>query len=82
MVSALALKFGIKAQSHSGLKNQFNLHFIKTGIIPIAMGKLYSDLMDWRQRGDYGDMFDFDKEPVEELFKPVEEFLNCVRHLI
>lgn len=80
-VSALLLKNDIATQTHSGLKTQFNLHFIKTGLISKDFGRLYSDLMDWRQKGDYGDMYDFNKESVEPLLKPVEDFLNQVELL-
>jgi uncharacterized protein len=48
IVSALALKTNITTQTHSGLKSQFNLYFVKTGKVPIEMGKLYSDLVDSR----------------------------------
>jgi uncharacterized protein len=78
-VSALLLQKDISTQTHTGLKTQFNLHFIKTGIISVEQGRLYADLMDWRQKGDYGDMFDFDKESVEPLLKPVGELLDTIR---
>jgi uncharacterized protein len=81
-VSALLLKNGISAQTHTGLKTQFNLHFIKTGIIKKEFGKLYADLMDWRQKGDYGDMYDFTEETVMPLLKPVEEFLKEIKELV
>jgi len=80
-VSALLLKNDIAAQTHSGLKTQFNLHFIKTGLISKDFGRLYSDLMDWRQKGDYGDMYDFNRDSVEPLLIPVEDFLNQVVQL-
>jgi uncharacterized protein (UPF0332 family) len=80
-VSALLLKNGISTQTHNGLINQFNLHFVKTGIIKSELGKLYANLMDWRQKGDYGDLFDFNKEIVEPLLIPVEEFLNKIVEL-
>jgi uncharacterized protein (UPF0332 family) len=38
--------------------------------------------MDWRQKGDYGDMFDFSKETVVPLLKPVEQFLMKIKGLI
>jgi uncharacterized protein (UPF0332 family) len=38
--------------------------------------------MDWRQKGDYGDMFDFDKKTVEPLLKPVEKFLTEITKLV
>jgi len=81
-VSALLLKNGISTQTHTGLKTQFNLHFIKTGLIEKESGKLYADLMDWRQKGDYGDMFDFSKETVEPLIKPIEQFLKTITELV
>lgn len=81
-VSALLLQNDVTTQTHNGLKTQFNLLFVKTGVIPIEQGKLYADLMDWRQKGDYGDMFDFDKEDVVPLFEPVKELLVTIKQLI
>ena len=59
MVSALLLRNKINAQTHSGCKMQFGLHFVKTGKIFLEHARLYADLMDWRQKGDYDDLFDF-----------------------
>jgi len=81
-VSALLLKNNIEAQTHAGCRTQFGLHFVKTGLVSIEQGRLYVDLMDWRQKGDYGDMYDFSRESVEYLFEPVAEFLNATRALI
>jgi uncharacterized protein (UPF0332 family) len=81
-VSALLLKNNISTYTHTGLKTQLNLHFIKTGLIKKEFGKLYADLMDWRQKGDYGDMFDFTCETVAPLLKPVEQFLSEIKELI
>jgi uncharacterized protein (UPF0332 family) len=80
-VSALLLMEDINAQTHAGCKMQFGLHFVKTGRITFEQGKLYSDLMDSRQKGDYGDMFDFDGDIVLPLFDPVKNLLNAVRIL-
>ncbi len=82
IVSALVLQNKINTQTHSGLKAQFNLHFVKTGKLSKEKGKLYSDLMDWRQKGDYGDMFDFEQETVEPLLVEVEYFIREIELLI
>ena len=58
-VTGLLVKSGKLNKSHSGVKTQFFLEYIKTGRIGIDYGKLYGDLFDWRQKGDYGDFFDF-----------------------
>lgn len=81
-VSALLLQKDVTTQTHTGLKTQFNLLFVKPGVISIEKGRLYADLMDWRQKGDYGDMFDFDKESVEPLIAPVGELLDTIKALV
>lgn len=81
-VSALLLKHKIFTYTHSGIKAQFGIYFVKTGLIPKEEGKLFADLMDWRQKGDYGDMFDFDKKTVESLIVPVKKFLENLKELI
>jgi hypothetical protein len=43
------------------------------------MGKLYSDLIDSRQKGDYGNMYDFDRGTVCNLIEPVENFLSVIK---
>jgi uncharacterized protein (UPF0332 family) len=82
IVSALLLKSQLNTQTHSGVKTLFNLHFIKTGKLTVEDGRLYSDLMDWRQKGDYGDMFDFDKETVLPLIPLVSSFIKRVEKLL
>jgi uncharacterized protein (UPF0332 family) len=82
IVSALLLKSQLNTQTHSGVKTLFNLHFIKTGKLTVGDGRLYSDLMDWRQKGDYGDMFDFDKETVLPLIPLVSSFIQRVEKLL
>lgn len=82
IVSALLLKHDISPTTHTGLITQFNLHFIKTGIVEKESGKLYANLMDWRQTGDYGDMFDFTKEKVEPLIEPVQQFIAQIEKLL
>jgi uncharacterized protein len=82
LVSALCLKNGFESKTHTGLKNQLNLNYIKTRKIPVEMGRLYADLFDSRQKGDYGDLFDFDKETVESLLNPVKEFLETLKKLL
>ena len=81
-VSALLLKNNISTHTHSGIKIQFGIHFVKTGILSRDDGKLFADLMDWRQKGDYGDMFDFDKKTIESLLEPVKTFLKKVHSLL
>lgn len=71
-VIALLLKNDLKPTTHNGAKSNFNQYFIKENIIPKEFGKIYSQLFTWRQKGDYDDLFDFNKEKVESYFEPVK----------
>ena len=82
MVSALLLDNKLNAQTHAGVKSQFSLHFVKTGKVAKELGKLYVDLMDWRHKGDYGDMFDFDQKTVVPIIEMVGKFTTVVERLI
>jgi len=46
------------------------------------LGILYSDLFDFRQKGDYGDFFDFDENTVRPLFPMVKRFIEEIEKLL
>lgn len=77
-VNALLVKNEIHARSHAGVKNQFSLHFIKTKRLDVEYGRLFSELFDWRQKGDYENLFDFDEASVRPLIDQVEEFVRVI----
>jgi len=77
-VNALLVANGIITKSHSATKSQFSLHFVKTGKIDKKYGKLLSELFDWRQKGDYENIFDYNESSVKPLFKPVNEMIELI----
>jgi len=77
-INALLVLNDIQSKSHSGTKSQFSLHFIKTGKFDKKFGLLFSELFDWRQKGDYDNIFDYDMESVEPLFEPVLELIDII----
>jgi hypothetical protein len=81
-VIALLLIENYDGLTHDGTRSQFNLKFIKDGKIQKDFGKLYSKLFDWRQKGDYGDLFDFTEELVLPLIEPTENLLMEIKRLI
>lgn len=81
-VIALLLSRGIKSSTHDGSRTQFGLNFIKTGTIDKKFGKYYSKLFDLRQKGDYGDLFDYDKETVEPLIEFTRAFIEEIKRHI
>ncbi len=77
-VNAILVKHEIITQSHSGVKSQFSLHFIKTGRFEKKYGKLLAELYDWRQKGDYENLYEFDSESVLPLFDAVLEMIQVI----
>ena len=81
-VSGLLVEEGIQTKTHSGVKTQFFMNFVKTERIDIGLAKLYSDLFDSRQKGDYGDFFDFTEEDVKSLLVPTRELIDAIKREI
>jgi uncharacterized protein (UPF0332 family) len=77
---ALLINEGLKPTTHNGAKSNFTQYFIKTEQLPTEFGKIYSQLFTWRQKGDYDDLFDFDREKVEPYIKPVEALIKEIEN--
>ena len=81
-VNALLVANEIMTKSHSATKSQFSLHFVKTGKFDKKYGKLLSELFDWRQKGDYENIFDYNESSVQPLFNPVNEMIKLIENEI
>jgi len=80
-ILALFAKHDINSYTHTGVKTQFILNFIKTGKLDKQFGILYTDLFDFRQKGDYGDFFDFEEKEVMNLVPQVKRFIKEIESL-
>jgi uncharacterized protein (UPF0332 family) len=81
-VNALLVSNEIQTKSHSSTKSQFSLHFIKTGKLDKKYGRLLSELFDWRQKGDYENIFDYKQDAVLPLFPQVREMIEKIENEI
>jgi uncharacterized protein (UPF0332 family) len=81
-VTALLLKADINPSTHNGAKTNFSKYYIKTGILSPELGKVYSQLFTWRQKGDYDDLFDFDEKIVLPYFEPVELLIKEIERIL
>lgn len=79
---ALLLTSDLKPTTHNGAKYNFSEHFIKTGKIKKEFGKIYSQLFTWRQKGDYDDLFDFDKDKVLPYFPSVISLIEEIEKMV
>ena len=81
-VSALLLDKRIESKTHSGTKQMFGLHFIKTGIISEESGNFYTVIFNLRQTGDYDDFVDFSEEDVVKLIEPADRLISQIKNLV
>jgi len=82
LLSGLLIKNGYTARTHGGVLGLFGKHFVVTGIFSKEQNKLYSNLFDLRQGGDYDDWIIVEEEDVVPLLEPAEKFITEIENLI
>jgi uncharacterized protein (UPF0332 family) len=75
-VMALLLTKNLSSAKHTGIRALFNEHFIKTGKVSVEMGRFFSRMYDFRQKGDYADYVQFEEEKLKEWLASAENFIN------
>ncbi len=79
---ALLIAYKVNTKSHDGVKQMFSQRFIKTGILPMHLSRIYSTLFKQRLSGDYDDMFDNTIESVNELYPQACEFITTIKEMV
>lgn len=79
--SALLLKKEITVHTHSGVKTQLSLHFVRTGLLSMEHGATFSLLFEKRQASDYNDFAYCDLGTVKMLRPRAEAFIKEVEQL-
>lgn len=82
MTTALLMKRGYSASTHLGVIRLFGLHFVSTGMVDREIGKLYSNVFELRQSGDYDDWKVIEEKDIVPLIDQVEIFLQTIYQLI
>lgn len=82
LVNALLSLDGVTTKTHEGQKTKFLQLYVKTNLIDIEFGKLYSRLVDWRQESDYSVYVNFDENDVLPLIDKVKSFNEIITEKI
>lgn len=80
--SALMISHSIEASTHKGIKVMLGLKFITPGILATKYGRIYQQLFENRQSGDYEDFVYCDKELFDALRPQAEDFVNTISSLV
>ena len=81
-VSALLMEHDLSFKKHSGVRAALHRHFIKTGVLERKWGRLYDQLFEDRQEGDYVVFICFEPDYVESRLTECSLFLKQLRSLI
>jgi len=81
-VTALLAKDGLASSKHSGIKALFNKNYVKTRLLSKESGRLYNQLFEARQEGDYLDFVVFDQETVEPWMPRVRDLIETISRLV
>ncbi|MDR2065766.1 MAG: HEPN domain-containing protein [Prevotellaceae bacterium] len=81
-VTALLVKNNIAAETHSGVKQMFSLHFVAAGKISKQYSIFYSRLFNDRISGDYDDFVIYDREMLIEIRPKAEDFITSIEKLV
>ena len=80
--SGLMLAKNLDETSHKGIKSLLGLKFITTGLLDPKYGRIYQQLFENRQSGDYEDFVYCDKELFDVLRPQAEDFVKTISQLI
>jgi len=72
------LKKNLEFKKHSGVRAAFHKHLVKSGQLRNEYGKLYDELFEARQRGDYIELVTFKKQQVEDWLSRTKIFLQDI----
>ena len=80
--TALLISESHEVHTHSGVKTKLGLHFIKDNRLDKSFAKLYDQLFNLRQRGDYEDWVYINEDDILPYIEPAEQFIETIENLI
>lgn len=81
-VSALLVRDGLSSSKHAGVRSLFNKQYVTTGQISKDLARIYNDLFERRQEGDYIDFVSFQKAQVLPWISKAEELVRYIARLL
>jgi uncharacterized protein len=82
IVSALAILKGFSTSKHSQLLGWFIKNFVKEEIVSKEFGEIYQQAFKFRQKSDYEDLIQLNREDVERHYNNMLLFVNEIEKLI
>lgn len=81
-VNALLIHDGYAVSTHHGTHALLNLHYVKTGKLPVEYGRLYSQLQTMREESDYNCVYEVDPEELAERIEPARQLILKIGQMV
>jgi uncharacterized protein (UPF0332 family) len=81
-VQAALIVKDVSFSKHGQVKAYLNRELVKTGIIPISLGRIYNKAFEYRQKFDYVDFAEPEKDLVESYLKEARVFLDGIEQYL
>jgi len=82
VISSIVRRDGLSSSKHAGIRGLFNRNYVKTGKIPKHLARIYNDLFERRQEGDYIDFVSFKESQVVPWISKAEELIRYISNLV
>jgi uncharacterized protein (UPF0332 family) len=81
-VSALLVRDGLSSSRHTGVRSLLNRHYVRIGKVPRDLARVYNDLFERRQEGNYADFVRFQADQVRPWILQTEMFIAYIKALL
>lgn len=75
---ALMVQSETAASKHSGVITAYDRQFVKTGVFDKALSRALHRAFDFRQIGDYREMFEVTQQQADEILRDAERFVQAI----
>lgn len=76
------MKSGKKFVKHSGLRGAVHQDLVKPGMLDAKWGRIYDQIFESRQSGDYLELYEFEAVQVIEMLTQAEGFIKEMKRLL
>ncbi len=79
---ALLIQNGIKASTHTGVRQMFGLHYVQKGIVDARWGRFLTRAEQMREGADYDFFIQYDKQELQDFFSEAMQYVNIIKNLL
>ena len=81
-VQAALISEDVSFSKHGQVKAYMNRRLVKSGILPMSLGRVYNKAFEYRQKFDYVDFAEPDQKLVESYLTEAREFIDAIRRYV